>query len=50
MHDKYISLTPRLHEYLLEVSLREPEILARLRRETADHPRAVMQIAPEQKR
>ncbi len=48
MHDKFISLTPRLHEYLLEVSLREPEILARLRKETSGHPRAVMQIAPEQ--
>jgi caffeoyl-CoA O-methyltransferase len=30
------------------VSLREPEILARLRAETARHPRAGMQISPEQ--
>jgi caffeoyl-CoA O-methyltransferase len=37
-----------LHEYLLEVSLREPEVLRRLREETASHPLARMQISPEQ--
>ncbi len=41
-------LTPRLHEYLLSVSLREPEVLRQLRQETASHPRAGMQISPEQ--
>lgn len=37
-----------LHDYLLAVSLREPEILRQLRQETARHPLAQMQIAPEQ--
>lgn len=35
-------------EYLLSVSLREPPILRKLREETASHPRARFQIAPEQ--
>src|SRR6266404_1884774 len=35
-------------EYLTSVSVREPAILARLREETAAHPRAIMQIPPEQ--
>ncbi len=38
----------RLYEYLLSVSLREPDVLRRLREETARHPQAEMQIAPEQ--
>jgi predicted O-methyltransferase YrrM len=37
-----------IHQYVLEWGLREPEVLARLREETAAHPRAQMQIAPEQ--
>jgi caffeoyl-CoA O-methyltransferase len=37
-----------LHEYVLGVSLREPEVLRALREETASHPRASMQISPEQ--
>jgi len=37
-----------LHEYLLAASLREPEVLRRLREETAGHPEARMQISPEQ--
>ena len=37
-----------LYEYLLAHSLREPDILKRLRDETAGHDMAVMQIAPEQ--
>ncbi|QIR37456.1 SAM-dependent methyltransferase [Tolypothrix sp. PCC 7910] len=41
-------LEPNLYNYLLSVSLREPEILAQLRQETAQHPMARMQIAPEQ--
>lgn len=41
-------LEPHLYHYLLSVSLREPEILAQLRQETAQHPMARMQIAPEQ--
>jgi predicted O-methyltransferase YrrM len=38
----------RLYDYLLSVSLREPEILLKLREETARHPMSQMQIAPEQ--
>jgi caffeoyl-CoA O-methyltransferase len=41
-------LPTRLYEYMLNVSLREPEVLRRLREETASHPRGVMQIPPEQ--
>jgi len=37
-----------VYQYLLSVSLREPPILRKLREETASHPRAQMQIAPEQ--
>src|ERR1700685_1472022 len=48
MSSKATELTPQLHDYLLKVSLREPEVLTRLRLETARHPRAGMQIAPEQ--
>jgi caffeoyl-CoA O-methyltransferase len=38
----------QLHEYLLSVSLREPEVLRRLREETAKLPNGGMQISPEQ--
>lgn len=48
MSNRSISLTPELHAYLLENSLREPALLAELRRETATLPEANMQIAPEQ--
>ena len=37
-----------LSDYLHSVSLREPEILTQLRRETAQHPMGKMQIAAEQ--
>jgi predicted O-methyltransferase YrrM len=37
-----------LYDYLLSVSLREPDILARLREETSNRADAEMQIAPEQ--
>ncbi len=48
MSRRTLPLNDTLYEYLLEVSLREPEVLRRLRAETARHPRAEMQIAPEQ--
>ena len=48
MSRKSIGLSDELYEYLLSVSLRESEVLKRLREETADHPRSHMQIAPEQ--
>jgi caffeoyl-CoA O-methyltransferase len=35
------------YDYLLSMSLREPDVLRRLREETASHPRAQMQIPPE---
>ncbi len=41
-------LTSELYDYLLECGTRETELLAELRRETAEMPRAQMQIAPEQ--
>ena len=42
------NLTDRLYEYLLSVSLREPELFRRLRDQMAEHPYAICQIAPEQ--
>ncbi|MDB9538437.1 class I SAM-dependent methyltransferase [Anabaenopsis tanganyikae CS-531] len=48
MANKTLGIEPSLYNYLLSVSLREPEILSQLRAETAQHPMAVMQIAPEQ--
>ncbi|HEY9635508.1 MAG TPA: class I SAM-dependent methyltransferase [Coleofasciculaceae cyanobacterium] len=48
MLKKTIGLDNQLYDYLLSVSLREPDILRQLREETARHPRAMMQIAPEQ--
>ena len=41
-------LTEDLHRYLLEFSLREPDLLTRLREETARRGDAGMQISPEQ--
>lgn len=43
-----INLTPELHEYLLSVTLREPEVFTELRDETAKMENANMQISPEQ--
>ncbi|HEY9810065.1 MAG TPA: class I SAM-dependent methyltransferase [Halomicronema sp.] len=48
MSNKSISLNDRVYDYLLSVSLREPALLQQLRQETASHPRAMMQIAPDQ--
>jgi predicted O-methyltransferase YrrM len=41
-------LDDRTYQYLLDHTPAEPEILARLRAETAEDPKANMQIAPEQ--
>lgn len=46
--NKTLRLDDRLYNYLLSVSLREPDILARLRDETLKRPDAEMQISPEQ--
>lgn len=48
MTNKSITLTDSLYDYITRVSLREPPLLQRLREETARHPLANMQIAPEQ--
>lgn len=48
MSKKILGLDNQLYDYLLSASLREPEILLKLRQETASHSQAVMQIAPEQ--
>lgn len=48
MSNKTINLTETLYDYLLSVSMRETDLLKRLRQETAIHPFAEMQIAPEQ--
>jgi caffeoyl-CoA O-methyltransferase len=42
------TLPSDVYEYLLEVSSREPQVLARLREATAPRPEAEMQISPEQ--
>jgi predicted O-methyltransferase YrrM len=48
MSTRSLGLEPRLYDYLLAVSLREPPILAELRAETAQLPSGGMQISPEQ--
>jgi predicted O-methyltransferase YrrM len=48
MANKTLGLEKSLYDYLQSVSLREPEILAQLREETAQHSMSRMQIAPEQ--
>jgi predicted O-methyltransferase YrrM len=45
---KTLPLTPELQDYILRVSLREPDVLRRLRDETASQPLARMQLSPEQ--
>ena len=48
MQKKTLGLDQPLYEYFLSVSVREVEVLQKLREETAKHPAAIMQIAPEQ--
>jgi predicted O-methyltransferase YrrM len=48
MDEKNFTLSDELLEYMLSVSLREPELLRRLREETASKPGAQQQIVPEQ--
>lgn len=48
MSDRRLSMTDDIHRYLIEHSVREPDVLARLRAVTADMPYAQMQIGPEQ--
>ena len=48
MTSKSIGLPDDVYDYVLAHGVREPEILARLREETASHPMAQMQIEPLQ--
>lgn len=48
MSTRTIALDDRLYHYLQAVSLREPDVLVRLRAETARLPAAGMQVSPEQ--
>ena len=48
MTKKTLGLDNSVYDYLLSVSLREPDILRQLREETAHLPMAMMQISPEQ--
>ena len=48
MSRRTLNLDDRLYDYVLEASLREHPALAELRAATRDHPRAGMQISPEQ--
>lgn len=45
---KSIGLSTALHDYLLSVSLREPDVLRQLRDETQNHPSGMMQITADQ--
>jgi predicted O-methyltransferase YrrM len=46
--DRRLQVTDEIHRYLVEHSVREPDVLARLRAATASLPQAQMQIGPEQ--
>lgn len=48
MSRRTLGLDEKLHRYLLDVSLREPEVMRTLRRVTESHVHAAMQISPEQ--
>ncbi|BAT55431.1 O-methyltransferase, family 3 [Nostoc sp. NIES-3756] len=48
MSTQSLGLDKQLYDYLLSASVREPEILWKLRQETANHPNGRMQISPEQ--
>lgn len=48
MSSKANFISDELYRYILSVSLRDDELLARLRTETAAMPMAAMQIAPDQ--
>jgi predicted O-methyltransferase YrrM len=48
MSSKTLFLSDDLYSYMKAVSLREPDILSRLREETSRDPMHIMQISPEQ--
>lgn len=43
-----LGLSEKLYDYMLSVSLREPEVLERLRHETDRHEKSALRIEPEQ--
>ncbi len=48
MGKRFTDLSDDLYDYLCSVGVREPELLARLRRETDTMPMARMQVSPDQ--
>ena len=48
MSNRKLSIDDRVYDYLLSVSLKESDLLAQLRKETAGIEFSEMQIAPEQ--
>ena len=48
MTDRRLTITDDIYRYLVEHSVREAEVLARVRAATASLPEAQMQIGPEQ--
>lgn len=48
MAGRMLSITEDIHRYLIAHSVREPEVLARLREVTVTMPHSQMQIGPEQ--
>ena len=48
MSSKPTPYNDALVEYIQEHVIRESDVLTRLRKETADHPMAIMQISPDQ--
>lgn len=48
MTDRRLTVTDDIHRYLVAHSVREPDVLARLRTATETLPEASMQIGPEQ--
>ncbi|MEY2857019.1 MAG: hypothetical protein RLZZ74_1331, partial [Cyanobacteriota bacterium] len=43
-----IGVDHQLYQYILTVSLREEEVLTKLRQETNQHAASIMQISPDQ--
>ncbi len=48
MANRTMGITEELQDYILDVGVREPDVLRRLRAETAELPEHNMQIAPEE--
>lgn len=48
MPNRTVNMTDRLYDYLLDASVKESDILKRLREETAQLPQSGMQISPDQ--